>query len=63
MRKYEIMFIVDAKVPEDGIDQINSQAASVVSDGGGRVEEIEKMGVRPRRSLSITFGRLPTASL
>ena len=47
MRKYEIMFIVDAKVPEDGIDQINSQAASVVSDGGGRVEEIEKMGVRP----------------
>jgi len=47
MRKYEIMFIVDPKVPADGIDQINSQTASVVTDGGGQVEEIEKMGVRP----------------
>jgi small subunit ribosomal protein S6 len=46
MRKYEIMFIVDPNVPEDAVDQITSQVEGVVTDGGGEVEQIEKMGRR-----------------
>ena len=46
MRKYEIMFIVDPNLQEDEIDQLNSQVESLVSDGGGNVLEIEKMGLQ-----------------
>jgi small subunit ribosomal protein S6 len=46
MRKYEIMFIVDPNLPEDDIDKLNSQVASLVSDGGGNVLETEMMGRR-----------------
>jgi small subunit ribosomal protein S6 len=46
MRKYEIMFIVDPNVPEDAVDQISSQVEGVITDGGGEVEQIEKMGRR-----------------
>ena len=46
MRKYEIMFIVDPHLPEDDIDQLNSQVESLVSEGGGNVLETEKMGRR-----------------
>jgi small subunit ribosomal protein S6 len=46
MRKYEIMFIVDANLPEDEIDQLNSQIESLISEGGGNVLETEKMGRR-----------------
>lgn len=46
MRKYEIMFIVDPNVPEDEIDTINTQVESIITDGGGEVDSIEKMGKR-----------------
>ncbi len=46
MRKYEIMFIVDPNVPEDAVDQISSQVEGVITDGGGEVEHVEKMGRR-----------------
>ena len=46
MRKYEIMFIVDPNLPEDEIDQLNTQVAGMVTDGGGSVVETEKMGRR-----------------
>ena len=44
IRKYEIMFIVDPNMPEDEIDQLNAQVESVVTDGGGQVESVEKLG-------------------
>ena len=46
MRKYEIMFIVDANLPDDEIDQLNSQVESLVREGGGQLLETEKMGRR-----------------
>ena len=46
MRKYEIMFIVDPNVPEDEIDTINSQVGSIITDAGGEIDSIEKMGKR-----------------
>ncbi len=44
IRKYEIMFIVDPNMPDDEIDQLNAQVETLVADGGGEVESIEKMG-------------------
>ncbi len=44
IRKYEIMFIVDPNMPEDEIDQLNAQVEGLVTDGGGQVESIEKLG-------------------
>ena len=46
IRNYEIMFIVDPNMPEDEIDQLNSQVETLVTDGGGKVESIEKLGRR-----------------
>lgn len=46
MRRYEIMFIVDPSLPEEEIDQLNSEVESIVKGGGGEVESIEKMGRR-----------------
>lgn len=46
MRKYEIMFIVDPNVPEDEVKQISSQIESVITEGGGEVEQAEMMGLR-----------------
>lgn len=44
MRKYELMFIVDPNMPEEEIDQLNAQVETLVSDGGGQVESVEKLG-------------------
>jgi len=46
MRRYEIMFIVDPSLPEEDIDQLNSEVEKLVRDGGGEVESIEKVGRR-----------------
>jgi small subunit ribosomal protein S6 len=46
MRKYEVMFIVDPNLPDEEIDQVISQAESMITDGGGAVIETEKMGRR-----------------
>ena len=54
IRNYEIMFIVDPNMPEDEIDQLNSQVETLVTDGGGKVESIEKLG---RRKLAYEIQR------
>ena len=54
MRTYEIMFIVDLNMSEEEIDQLNSQVESVVTESGGKVENIEKMG---RRKLAYEIQR------
>lgn len=46
MRRYEIMFIVDPSLPEEEIDQLNSEVENQITEAGGRVESIEKMGRR-----------------
>ena len=54
IRKYEIMFIVDPNMPEDDIDELNSQMEGLVTDGGGQVDSIEKLG---RRKLAYEIQR------
>ena len=54
IRNYEIMFIVEPNMPEDEIDQLNSQVETLVTDGGGKVESIEKLG---RRKLAYEIQR------
>ena len=54
MRTYEIMFIVDLNMSEEELDQLNSQVESVVTEAGGKVENIEKMG---RRKLAYEIQR------
>ena len=46
MRKYEIMFIVRPDVPEEELSKLISQMESVVSNSGGKVEKVDKMGRR-----------------
>ena len=38
------MFIVDPNMPEDEIDQLNAQIEGLVTDGGGQIDSIEKLG-------------------
>ena len=54
MRTYEIMVIADPNMPDDEIDQLNSQVESLVTEAGGKVENIEKMG---RRKLAYEIQR------
>jgi small subunit ribosomal protein S6 len=46
MRNYEIMFIVNPNAAEEEIDKINGQIETIVTNGGGKVEKLEKMGKR-----------------
>jgi small subunit ribosomal protein S6 len=46
MRNYEIMFIVNPNTAEEEIDKINGQVETIVTNGGGKVEKLEKMGKR-----------------
>ena len=46
MRNYEIMFIVNPNAVEEEIDKINGQIEAVITNGGGKVEKLEKMGKR-----------------
>ena len=46
MRRYEIMFIVDPSLPEEEIDQLNSEVEKQITEAGGVVDSIEKMGRR-----------------
>ena len=46
MRRYEIMFIVDPSLPEEEIDQLNSEVEIQIKEAGGEIESIEKMGRR-----------------
>ena len=46
MRNYEIMFIINPNTAEEEVDKINSQLEGVVTNGGGQIQKIEKMGKR-----------------
>lgn len=46
MRKYEIMFIVRPDVPEEEVDRLIAQMEGVVAAAGGKVEKVDKMGIR-----------------
>jgi small subunit ribosomal protein S6 len=46
MRKYEIMFIVRPDVPEEELDKLIAQMEGVVANSGGKLEKVEKMGLR-----------------
>ena len=46
MRNYEIMFIVNPNATDEEIDKINGQIETIVTNGGGKVEKLEKMGKR-----------------
>jgi small subunit ribosomal protein S6 len=44
MANYEIMFIVNPNATDEEIDKINSQIEGVVTAGGGKANQIEKLG-------------------
>lgn len=46
MRKYELIFIVRADVPEEELGKIITQLEGVVTGHGGKIEKVEKMGKR-----------------
>ena len=50
-RFYEVMFIVRPDVPEEDVDKLIEGFSATVTNGGGNVRSVEKMG---RRRLAYT---------
>jgi small subunit ribosomal protein S6 len=46
MRIYEELFIVDPNTSEEDIETVSNQVQSVIKDGGGTVDKVEKWGKR-----------------
>lgn len=46
MTKYEIIFIVRPDLPEEELSKLITQMEGAVSNSGGKVEKVEKMGRR-----------------
>jgi len=46
MRKYEIMFVVRPTLPGEELDKLIGQMEGVVAATGGRIEQVERMGLR-----------------
>lgn len=46
MRKYELMFIVRPDVPEEDLAKLITQMEGVVTDAGGKIEKVDRMGRR-----------------
>jgi small subunit ribosomal protein S6 len=44
MANYEVMFIVNPNATDEEIDKINSQIEGVITAGGGKANQIEKLG-------------------
>ncbi|MBA3442613.1 MAG: 30S ribosomal protein S6 [Pyrinomonadaceae bacterium] len=53
-RVYEIIFIVDVKVPEDEVNTLSVNLQQIITDQGGRLTKVENMG---RRTLAYPIGR------
>lgn len=53
-RVYEIIFIVDVKVPEDEVNTLSENLQRIITDQGGRLTKVENMG---RRSLAYPIER------
>jgi small subunit ribosomal protein S6 len=54
MRKYEIIFVVRPDVTDEDVEKLITQMQAVVSNSGGKVENVEKMG---RRKLAYRIAR------
>ena len=54
MRKYEVMFIIRPDVPEEDVDKVIAQMESAVTQTGGKIEKVDKMG---RRRLAYRVAR------
>ena len=46
MRKYELMFIVRPDVPEEEIAKVVTQMEGVVTEKGGKIDKVDRMGRR-----------------
>lgn len=46
MAKYEMMFITRPDIPEEELDKLIAQMEGVISNMGGKIEKVEKMGRR-----------------
>ncbi len=46
MRRYEAMVIVDARLEEGDIQKAVDKAVGLVADSGGRVDKVDRWGVR-----------------
>ena len=46
MRKYEMLYILSTKLGEEEINSVVSKFESVVASNGGKVEKVDKQGVK-----------------
>lgn len=46
MRKYEIIYIVQADLDADALKQLNAQVEGWIKDGGGKIEKADVWGKR-----------------
>lgn len=53
-RVYEVVYIIDIKVPEDELNALNENLQRIIVDQGGTITKVENMG---RRSLAYSIGR------
>ena len=65
MRAYEVIFILDPALGDDGVDAAITAATAVVTKEGGQVEEVQRWGkkrlaydIKKRREGHYVFWRL-----
>ena len=46
MNKYEMLFIIDNAVSDEGKDALVARLTQVVTDDGGQVEKVDKWGAK-----------------
>lgn len=46
MRIYEELFILRPETPEEEVDQLNSQLEAVITASGGKLDKVDKWGLR-----------------
>lgn len=46
MNKYEMLFIIDNAVIDEGKEAIVSKLSQIVTDDGGQIEKVDKWGVK-----------------
>lgn len=56
MRKYEVVCVFHPSTEVSKIDDIISKAEKKIKDGGGKIEKVDKIGVRP---LNYSFKKFP----
>ena len=46
MNKYEMLFIIDNAVSDEGKEAIVSKLSQIVTDDGGQIEKVDKWGAK-----------------